>query len=120
MKTVLIVDDDSETRKVVRLALQDEGYKIIEADDGSMALDLAKVRNPDVIVSDVMMENVNGFMLVELLREDPATEKIPVILITGIAQEAGAWESEPNVVYLQKPISVHELREAVKSMVIKG
>ncbi len=114
MKTVLIVDDDIEVRKMMKIILHKEGYKTLEAENGSVALDLAKEKKPDLIVSDVVMENVNGFMLYELLRDDPATENIPMILVTGAAQKAGAWDSEPNVGYIQKPVSAQTLRDAVK------
>jgi Response regulator containing CheY-like receiver, AAA-type ATPase, and DNA-binding domains len=114
MKTVLIVDDDSEMRKLIRIILSKEGYGIIEAEDGSAALDIAKGKSPDLIISDIMMENVNGFMLYELLHDDPVTEKIPMIFVTGTTQKAGAWDSDPNVVYLEKPINTQQLLNAVK------
>jgi len=52
--------------------------------------------------------------LYELLRKDPATRKIPMILITGYAQKFGAWDSEKNVGYFQKPISMHDILYEVK------
>ncbi len=116
MKTILIVDDDPDMRKLTNVVLTKEGYKIIEAEDGSIALDLIKTKIPDLIISDVMMENVNGFMLYELLHDDPATKNIPMIFMTGAAQKAGAWDSDPSVVYLEKPIAVQQLLEAVKKV----
>ncbi|HTR82223.1 MAG TPA: response regulator [Bacteroidota bacterium] len=114
MKTILIVDDDPDNRKLIEIILSKQGYKIIEAEDGSIALDLAKEKIPDLIITDVMMENLNGFMLYELLRDEPATKKIPVIFVTGEAQEAGAWDSDPAVEYLEKPVNTNQLLEAVK------
>ncbi len=114
MKTILVVDDDPDMRKLATIILSKEGYAVIEAEDGSLALDLVKEKNPDVIISDVMMENVNGFMLYELLHDDPATKDIPIIFVTGEAQQAGAWDSNPNVVYLEKPIVMQQLIDAVK------
>ena len=114
MKTILVVDDDPEIRKYLRIVLSKQGYAVIEAEDGSTALDLAKEKLPDLIVSDVMMENVNGFMLHELLREEPSTKNIPMIFVTGEAQKAGAWDSEPGVAYLEKPVDTKELLDAVK------
>ena len=114
MKTILIVDDDPDMRKLATIILTKEGYRIIEAEDGSIALDLAKAKTPDLIISDVMMENVNGFMLYELLHDDPRTKNIPMIFVTGEAQRAGAWDSDPNVLYLEKPIVMQQLIDAVK------
>ena len=71
---------------------------------------------PDLIISDVMMENVNGFMLYELLQDDPVTENIPMIFVTGEAQRAGAWDSNPNVLYLEKPIVMQQLIDAVNKV----
>ncbi len=116
MKTILVVDDDPDMRKLATIILSKEGYGIIEAEDGSIALDLVKAKMPDLIISDVMMENVNGFMLYELLHDDPATKNIPIIFVTGEAQQAGAWDSNPNVVYLEKPIVMQQLIDAVKKV----
>lgn len=114
MKTILVVDDDPELRKLMKIILSHKGYGIIEAEDGSTAFDLAKEKIPDLVITDVMMANVNGFMLYELLRDEPATKKIPVIFVTGEAQLAGAWESDPGVTYLEKPIETNLLLNAVK------
>lgn len=117
MKTILIVDDDADVLKLMRIMLEKEGFEIFEAEDGSTALDIAKEKLPDLIISDVMMDNLNGFMLYKLLHEDPATEKIPMILVTGAAQSAGAWNADPNVGYLQKPVSSQGLIDAVKKKI---
>lgn len=114
MKTILIVDDDISVRTMMRIVLNANGFETLEAENGSVALTLATERKPDLIISDVMMDNVNGFMLYELLRKDPATRKIPMILITGEAQKFGAWDSERKVGYFQKPISMHDLLNEVK------
>ena len=116
MKTILVVDDDPDMRKLATIILSKEGYAIIEAEDGSLALDLVREKKPDLIISDVMMENVNGFMLYELLHDDPVTANIPMIFVTGAAQQAGAWDSNPNVLYLEKPIVMQQLIDAVKKV----
>jgi two-component system response regulator MprA len=116
MKTVLIVDDDEEIRTVMRRILSVEGFIVLEAENGQVALEIAREKIPDLIISDIMMENVNGFMLFEFLRGDTSTDKIPVILATGKAQKAGAWEMDPSVAYLEKPIAPDELLAAVKRM----
>jgi CheY-like chemotaxis protein len=119
MKTILIVDDDAEIRKLEKLILGKGGFAVIEAEDGASALEIAKAKMPDLIISDVMMDNVNGFMLYELLRDDPKTEKIPMILVTGKAYTAGAWNLDPNIGYLQKPVAPHDLLAAVKEKIAK-
>ena len=114
MKTILIVDDDNAVRTMMRIVLNTHGFEILEAEDGARALSLAIEKQPDLIISDVMMDNVNGFMLYELLRKEPATSKIPMILLTGYAQKYGAWDAEQNVGYFQKPVSMHDLLFDIK------
>src|SRR5512140_509379 len=114
MKTILIVDDDIAVRSMMKIVLNANGFETLEAEDGSLAMTLAMEKKPDLIISDVMMDNVNGFMLYELLRKEPATRKIPMILVTGEAQKHGAWDSEQKVGYFQKPVSMHDLLLEVK------
>jgi len=118
MKKILVVDDEKGLRDSVIAALQDQGFETIEADNGATGLDLARSHRPDLIISDVMMDNGNGFFLRELLLEDPKTASIPLILMTGQAQRAGAWESDPDVEYLTKPFKVEQLLAAVERKII--
>ena len=99
---------------MMRIVLNSNGFEILEAENGSIALSLATEKKPDMIISDVMMDNVNGFMLYELLRKEPTTSKIPMILVTGEAQKSGAWDAERNVGYFQKPVSMHDLLLEIK------
>lgn len=112
-----MVDDEKGLRETVVVALQDRGFKTIEADNGAAALDLARVHRPDLIITDVMMDNGNGFLLRELLLEDPKTASIPMILMSGAAQKAGAWESDPDVEYLLKPFRAAQLLSAVEKQI---
>jgi DNA-binding response OmpR family regulator len=114
VKRILVVDDDRDIRQMLKLVLRQNGYRVFEADNGSRALFLAVNRKPDLIISDVMMDNINGFMLFELLRKERVTEHIPVILMTGAAQGVGAWGSEEHVGYLQKPVGIRQLLEEVE------
>jgi CheY-like chemotaxis protein len=114
MKTILIVDDDKAVRTMMRIVFNSNGFEILEAEDGTVALTMATERKPDLIISDVMMDNMNGFMLYEMLRKQPSTRKIPMILVTGEAQKSGAWDAEKNVGYFQKPVSMHDLLNEVK------
>lgn len=113
MKRILVVDDEDDLRAVIVKALNEEGFETIEADNGSSAFTLAKNHKPDLIISDVIMDSGSGFMLRELLRDDPETAAIPLILMTGLARQAGAWESDPEVEYLAKPFGILELLSAV-------
>jgi two-component system alkaline phosphatase synthesis response regulator PhoP len=113
MKKILVVDDEDTFREMVVVMLKKEGYETMEADNGLSAFDLAKANVPDLIISDVMMYSGSGFILREFLKQEPRTAKIPLILMTGKAQDAGAWGSDEDVEYLSKPFSASELLAAV-------
>ncbi|HTR82378.1 MAG TPA: response regulator [Bacteroidota bacterium] len=119
MKTVLIVDDEAAFRKAISASLKVRGYNTLEAEDGMIGLDLAAKHRPDVIVSDVNMDNMNGFMMVEELMAEPMTARIPVIMMTAQAQGAGAWQSEANITYLDKGFSTQQLITAIESVTKK-
>ncbi|HLE33008.1 MAG TPA: response regulator [Bacteroidota bacterium] len=114
MKRILVVDDEDQIRESIRGALEPLEYEIIEADNGTTALDLAKSQKPHLIISDVVMDSGSGFLLRELLREDEETSMIPLILMTGNAQGVGAWKSDPDIEYLEKPFSIADLVSAVE------
>ena len=119
MKTVLIVDDEPAFRKALAASLKVRGYNTLEAEDGMVGLDFAAKYRPDVILSDVNMDNMNGFMMVEELMAEPLTAHIPVIMMTGAAQEAGAWQSEANITYLDKGFSTQQLISSIESVTKK-
>lgn len=114
MKSILVVDDDDGIRKMIVMALEKEEFQVIEASNGDAALELANEQQPDLIISDVMMDNVNGFMLAEMLHENAKTASIPLVLMTGAVVSKGAWESDPDITYLVKPFSIPELLRAVQ------
>jgi len=86
-KTILVVDDDEPVRKSISIALKLKGgFDTLEAEDGLIGLELAKQHHPDLIISDVIMENLNGFLMLETLKEFPETADIPIIMMTVQAQ----------------------------------
>jgi len=106
---ILVVDDEDTFREMVVVMLKKEGYETLEADNGITAFELAKANVPDMIISDVMMYSGSGFILREFLKREQRTTNIPLILMSGKAQTAGAWGSDPDVDYLQKPFTHDEL-----------
>jgi signal transduction histidine kinase len=111
---VLVVEDNSDVLEFVNLQLREE-HEVYLATDGKKGLELATRELPDVIVTDYMMPEMDGLSLVRVLRADPRTQRIPVIMLTAKAEvqdridvrEAGAE------IYLNKPFSPRELRSAV-------
>jgi CheY-like chemotaxis protein len=117
MKKILIVEDEASFRMSLAAQLKLKGWGVIEAEDGLMGLEKAAQFKPDVILSDVQMDNMNGFIMVEQLKEDPTTESIPVIMMTSAAQAAGAWKSNIAVEYLEKPFTLKKLIEVLETIV---
>jgi CheY-like chemotaxis protein len=72
---------------------------------------------PDLIISDIMLDNANGFIIRQELQENPITKNIPYIFMTGAADVAGAWGADDTDQYLIKPFSAVELMEAIRKQI---
>ena len=105
MAKVLIADDEKNVRLSLVYILFDAGYDVIEAEDGAAALRKAVQEQPDLILLDVMMPVMSGFEVLTKLRGNPATEKIPVVLLTALPPAEGEREGMNLGVnhYITKP-----------------
>lgn len=119
MKAILVVDDEDAQRKVIVAALQKKGYATHEAADGLEGLDIVRMHKPDLIISDVYMDGMNGFIMVETLKEEEETADIPVLMMTSAAQSAGAWDTSLADDYIDKGFAMQELLEKVEKL-LKG
>ncbi len=118
--TVLVVDDNADMRAYVRRHLETR-YRVIEAVNGRIALEQARTLLPDLIVSDVMMPELDGYGLCRALKADPELDFIPVILLTAKASEDSliAGLEEGADAYVTKPFSVRELGARVDQLIAK-
>ena len=95
MNKILVIDDEEWLREMVQMALRQKGFDVVEAENGAVGIDVARRELPDLILCDVNMEKVNGYLTLSALRNEPATSAIPFILMTGLADNAGmlkkAW-----------------------------
>lgn len=118
MATILVVDDEPDIVTIVRHRLEIEGYTVLTAPDGQTGLMLAFTRQPDLVILDVMMPNVDGFEVLRRMKNDGRNAGTPVIMLTAkadYASRAQAWEEYAGE-YLTKPFSPDELARTVKSM----
>jgi DNA-binding response OmpR family regulator len=115
---VLAADDDEDILELIAFRLERSGYKVLQARDGQEALELARTSLPDLAVLDVMMPKIDGFELTRRLREDDATNRMPIILLTARAQEADIQRGFDAGAddYLRKPFSPQELRARVQAI----
>jgi CheY-like chemotaxis protein len=111
MRSILVIDDQTEVLKNTRQILEFEGYEALAAEDGLAGLEIAKHRQPTLIICDVAMPELDGFGFLEALKADPVTASIPVILISGIHDVAfvNRGRALGAVSYLFKPFTLHEL-----------
>ena len=80
---VLVADDHPGLRKLVRLVLDTGQFEIVEAADGEAALEQIETITPDLVILDLMLPRLDGFALLEHLRENPATQAVPAVVLTG-------------------------------------
>ena len=122
MGRVLVVDDEPDVLLLCRLNLQQRGHELLEASEGSRALELARERHPDVIVLDLMMPGINGYEVLEALQRDEATLDIPVLVLTAKSLSADRERSHGlgAAAFLTKPFLPSELCELVDSLVPAG
>jgi DNA-binding response OmpR family regulator len=114
----LLVDDEANLRILVRTTLDVAEYHIIEAVDGTSALELARLQRPDLLVLDWMMPGLNGIDVVQALRQDPVTAHIPIIMLSarGQATDQARGRSMGISAYLVKPFSPLELLRSVREI----
>jgi len=119
---ILVVDDEPEAVELVEFNLKGAGYEVTTASDGAEALNKARRIQPNLVILDVMMPEIDGMEVCKLMRRDPATSGIPIIMLTAKASEVdrvlglelGADD------YVVKPFSPRELVLRVKKLLDRG
>jgi CheY-like chemotaxis protein len=119
MGRVLVVDDEPDVLLLCRLNLQQRGHELLEAADGSTALEIARDLHPDVIVLDLMLPGISGYDVLEALQRDAETTNIPVLVLTAKSLRADRERSHGlgASAFLTKPFLPNELCEMVDSLV---
>lgn len=111
MKTILIIDDDAQYRKLMGEVLQQDGWHVLEADEGDAGLKLAKAHRPDVVLCDLLMPRCNGFQFCRSLRRDSSLNRARIVVTSGRDFESdrqAAFSSGADE-YLTKPINPGQL-----------
>lgn len=116
-KKILVIDDEFAIAQLIKLYLEDKGYSVDMALSGTEGVKMAKEKKPDIITLDIMMPEMNGFQVMEVLKKDPDTAKIPVILISvvgGPQKERGFRLGAVD--FISKPIEEDNLFNSIKKV----
>jgi CheY-like chemotaxis protein/MinD-like ATPase involved in chromosome partitioning or flagellar assembly len=119
---VLVVDDDLETLRLVGLMLQRQGFVIVAANNGAQALSQARAEQPDLIILDIMMPDMDGYAVARQLRKEPETASIPILMFTakGMVEDKVAGYEAGADEYLTKPIHPVELVTRLRTLLVRG
>ena len=118
---ILIVEDNSQNVRLLKMALRAKGYTLLEAADGEKALDMAINNKPDLIIMDIQLPKVNGVEVTKKLRQMSDFKQTPIIAVTAYAMK-GDEEKIMKAgcdVYLPKPINTRQLPEIVAKMLLQ-
>jgi CheY-like chemotaxis protein len=114
--TILIIDDDQDIVRILKIGMDSEGYNTVTGYDGQMALNLALTRRPDVIIMDVQMPMTSGLKAMEFLRAKPETRNIPIIFLSGTQSSLvyPAISNAERVAFVKKPLNLEDIISVVR------
>ena len=118
-KTVLVVDDDNSIRELLKQELESEGYEVRQAADGRAALAEVKREKPDLIILDVMMPELSGFDVAAVLRNDPETLNIPIVILSVMQDQQRGYRLGVDR-YFTKPTDTKLLLEEIGKLLAQG
>ena len=116
MKTILVADDDPVGRELIREILELQGYRVIEAGDGSVALSSIQAAQPDLVLLDIQMPVLDGFGVIQALRRERQFQSLPVFALTAFAMRGDSAKALAAGFdgYIAKPINVSAFRELIR------
>lgn len=117
--TILLVEDDEDTRYLMQLEMERRGYRVIEAEDGEKALELAEQESPDIILMDLSLPRMDGLEATKQIREIDGLRAVPIVAVTAHQEtdfREGAKASGFDA-YVTKPIDFDWLSELIVGLV---
>ncbi|MEG4344436.1 response regulator [Microcoleus sp. A003_D6] len=117
MTKILVIEDDNSIRETVLELLESRGFEALGAENGQVGIQLATAQIPDLILSDVMMPELDGLQVFAVLRSHPATASIPFIFMTGSEMEKALKLKADG--YLKKPCGIAEILGAIATQLEK-
>jgi CheY-like chemotaxis protein len=118
-QTILVVEDSDDTRYFMRLALEDLGYLIVEAENGAQAVAIAESERPDIILMDLSLPVMDGLAATELIRASKSLAGVPIIAVT--AHQESDFRADAKAAgfdaYVTKPVDIDFLSELIQGLV---
>jgi two-component system, OmpR family, alkaline phosphatase synthesis response regulator PhoP len=114
---VLVVDDESDFIQLLKYNLENQGFDILTAGDGMEALNTARRELPDVVLVDLMLPDIDGFSVCEILRSQPSTSKVPIIVVSALDGDyVRSRGIQAGVACcFKKPVDMKVLGESIRS-----
>ena len=111
-KTILVVDDEANVRRFIQHEITTRGHRVLEASGGRDAIELAQKYHPDLITLDISMPDLNGFDVTAMLKNDPGTKNIPILIVSVIEDKEKAFQIGAND-YITKPVGIENLMHKI-------
>jgi DNA-binding response OmpR family regulator len=115
---ILLIEDNLDLIEIMRIFLTYRGYRVLFAQNGFKAIETARSEFPDLVITDVMLEEMDGVQIALQLRKDPKTCHIPILALTGKTFSENEGEILPTVFddYLKKPAHLHQFEAKIQKV----
>ncbi|HOK80196.1 MAG TPA: response regulator [bacterium] len=119
IKTILVAEDDPETRLILQQGLLRAGYRVVIAEDGEQALERFRESRPDLVLLDIDMPRLNGWEVLERLKSGWRSRRVPVIMVTGKTSDEDKIRGYELGVdyYVTKPFNIQRLLPIIRNLV---
>ncbi|NOK61908.1 MAG: response regulator [Chloroflexi bacterium AL-W] len=116
-QTILVMDDDLALQTVLEIALREAGYQVVLANNGEEGLERLKTLSPNLVISDIMMPNIDGVELFERIKDRLQNEGIPIFIMTALTRKPWFADLEAEgAVIIQKPFEMDQLLNLVHDL----
>ena len=117
-KKILVIDDEEDMQKLLKIRLEQEGFIVLIAGDGEEGIRLSELEMPDLIILDIMMPNIDGYSCLKEIRRIPKTKNVPILMMSGKEEEKvrDLFAFQKISGYLEKPFELDNLVTKAKEI----